>query len=264
MFPIKSRLYIASSLLLFSGLLLSGIFPASVHSRTKVVYVPPKSLGAPISTRPALVRGKCNEANKAECVKIIMPGNYPPEVKSSLDYYPQTISEHPIFFFSAPKVEGKLGFKLYEESDAVRKMPHNMVFRTATPIATDAPGIISFRLPSNAPVLKVGKYYTWEFFLDEPDVKYKCQGSVVRISLTPAMLSQLKRAQPMERAAIYAKAGIWFETVETLAEARSAQPNDPEIKAEWVELLKSVKLDNISQLSWGNTSKTKYSESHSD
>lgn len=221
-----------------------AIFPVAVQSRTRVVYVPPKSLSSPKLTRPALVRGKCK---KADCVIALMPGTEPPEAKTSLDYFPLTVAEHPIFFLGIPDIKGQAKFSLYEvEGSTAPKRSKKSIFTTNVPVNSDSGEIISFRLPKNAPILKIGKNYTWEFAFDEPTIRYKCLGSISRVSLPGEILEQLKRSQqPLERAVIYAKAGIWFETIETLAKARYEQPKDLEIKAEWVELLKSAKLDHV-------------------
>ncbi|MCC3431376.1 MAG: DUF928 domain-containing protein, partial [Microcoleus sp. PH2017_03_ELD_O_A] len=43
----------------------------------------------------------------------------------------------------------------------------------------------------------------------------------------------------------YAKNGIWYDTISTLAQMRRQAPDDPMLKAEWTQLLNSQKLESI-------------------
>lgn len=195
----------------------------------KIVYNPPKDIGAPRVTLSALSRGECNEIR---CLMALMPNTL-----SGVEHYPQTTSAYPTFFFNVPKFSGQAEFRLYEISpDSTPKRTYKKTFAIASQSS-----IMSFRVPQDAPALKVGKFYRWEYSLNNAESS-KCVGLVRRVS---PVLQDLDRAQPLEKASIYANAGIWFEAVETLAVARRAQPRNPEIEAEWVDLLRSVKLDAI-------------------
>ncbi|WP_332962542.1 DUF928 domain-containing protein [Microcoleus sp. ARI1-A5] len=50
---------------------------------------------------------------------------------------------------------------------------------------------------------------------------------------------------PMAKAIAYAKNGIWYDTLTTLAQMRRKAPDDPSLKAEWTQLLQSQKLESI-------------------
>jgi Domain of Unknown Function (DUF928) len=196
----------------------------------KVVYTPPKNVGTPKKTVGGLSRGECKEIR---CLMALMPNT-----ESGIDHFPQTISSHPIFFFNAPKFSGQAEFRLYEVS--VNASPKR-IYKTSFPISTQ-PGIISFRMPLEAPELRVGKFYRWEFTWNNA-TNSKCTGLVRRVELNRSVSQQLEKAKPIEKAAIYAKAGIWFEAVETLAEARRDRPEAADLMVEWTDLLKSVGLD---------------------
>ena len=196
----------------------------------KVVYTPPKNVGTPKNTVGGLSRGECKEVR---CLMALMPNT-----DSGFDHFPQTISAYPTFFFNAPKFSGQAEFRLYEVS--VNASPKR-IYKTSFPINTQ-PGIISFRMPLNAPELRVGKFYRWEFTWNNAS-NSKCTGLARRVELNRSISQQLEKAKPIEKATIYAKAGIWFEAVETLAAARRDRPESPELTIEWVELLKSIGLD---------------------
>ena len=198
----------------------------------KVVYVPPKGVGTPKNTVGGLSRGECREIR---CLMALMPNT-----DSGFDHFPQTISAYPTFFFNAPKFSGEAEFRLYEVSSNASP---KRIYKTNFPIETQ-PGIISFRMPQNAPELRVGKFYRWEFTWNNA-TNSKCTGLVRRVELDRTVSQQLEKAKPIEKAAIYAKAGIWFEAVEALAEARRDRPEASELMVEWSDLLKSVGLDII-------------------
>ena len=196
----------------------------------KVVYTPPKNVGTPKNTVGGLSRGECKEVR---CLMALMPNT-----DSGFDHFPQTISAYPTFFFNAPKFSGQAEFRLYEVSSNASP---KRIYKTSFPINTQ-PGIISFRMPADAPALKVGKFYRWEFTWNNAS-NSKCTGLARRVELDRTVSQQLEKAKPIEKATIYAKAGIWFEAVETLAAARRDRPESPELTIEWVELLKSIGLD---------------------
>lgn len=198
----------------------------------KVVYTPPKDVGTPKNSVGGISRGECKEVR---CLMALMPNT-----SSGVEHFPRTISAYPTFFFNAPKFSGVGQFRLYEVSaNATPKR----IYKTTFPIETQ-PGIISFSLPKDAPALQSGKFYRWDFSWNNPD-QSTCVGVVQRVELDRAVLQQLDKAKPLEKASIYARAGVWFETVGALAEARRDRPEDAALMTEWSDLLRSVGLDVI-------------------
>jgi hypothetical protein len=76
---------------------------------------------------------------------------------------------------------------------------------------------------------------------DNPTV----EGRIQRIAPNPALSSQLKSLSAVERAALYGKNGIWYDTLTSLAQQRRSQPKDSTLAATWEKLLKSVGLEAI-------------------
>jgi hypothetical protein len=54
------------------------------------------------------------------------------------------------------------------------------------------------------------------------------------------------QATPSERVAIYAQAGLWYETVDSLLQLRRQYPNDKDLAEAWKTLLTTVGLGDIS------------------
>ncbi len=104
-------------------------------------------------------------------------------------------------------------------------------------------GIVKVNLPKNAG-LSQGQEYIWQFALvcdsnDRAADKY-VQGTLKPVELTSDLQQKLQGASPLEQAQLYAQAGIWNETLITLAALRNSNPK------EWEELLNSVGLKDIS------------------
>ena len=153
-----------------------------------------------------------------------------------------TTVERPTFLDYVPQTSAQKAFFSLKDKD------ENYYYQTTLPIP-ETPGIVSFKLPADAPALEIGKSYQWSFVticgerlaVDDPRV----EGHIQRIELNTQLSSQLKNLSPLERAALYGSDGIWYETVATLAQLRQSQPNDLTLAATWENLLKSVGLEAI-------------------
>ena len=153
-----------------------------------------------------------------------------------------TVAERPTFLAYIPETAAKeLFFSLVDDNNQNHYQ---------TKIALNGKsGIVSFQLPETAPALETGKNYKWTFIIigeqglrpDSPGV----QGSIRRVQPNSALASQLDHKALVERAALYGKNGIWYDTVANLAEARRSQPNDPNLAVTWQKLLNSVGLQDI-------------------
>jgi len=154
-----------------------------------------------------------------------------------------TTKEHPTFWFYVP-YESK---SIRSAKFSLRNQAKQTVYETPITL-TGTPGVISISLPSTAPPLEINEWYQSYLFVDiscAPDApleKDYAQGWVKRQELTPALKSELDQATtPRQRAILYAKDGIWYEAVTTLAEVRRTDSKDDA----WTKLLQSVGLDAI-------------------
>lgn len=153
-----------------------------------------------------------------------------------------TVADHPTFFLYVPETSAKeIFFSLVDENN-------NTQYQTKIPITTKN-GVISFKLPDSSPALAVGKNYQWTFIVIgdrglRPD-SAGVQGTIKRIETDSTLLGELQNKNLVERAAVYAKHGIWYDTIASLAEAKNSQPSSADIAPIWQELLSSVGLQNI-------------------
>jgi hypothetical protein len=69
--------------------------------------------------------------------------------------------------------------------------------------------------------------------------------ALIRRIQPDSALTQLAQAKPLDRVALYAKSGSWYDALANLAELRKAQPNDAEVASAWKELMQAAGLDAI-------------------
>lgn len=231
----KQWLYLAT----LSFLLSLKLPIAPVDAQSKVRYIPPTDVGTPKRTVGGLTRSRnCTDVS---CLIAIAPGIS----EEDPDRYLLTVLERPTFYFSLPQIEGRAYFKLYKESKG--STPREIVYRAVFDISTES-GVIGFDLPEDASALIVNQGYQWEFMISSYKSREETvSGYVKRVALSADLVKQLNTDSPLERASVYAKAGIWLDTVRTLANLRLAQPQNPELVQEWQELLKSVQLVKIAE-----------------
>jgi hypothetical protein len=217
-----------------------NFFASSAQAQSrKVRYIPPSNLDAPKVSASGITRS-------AGCVDTTCFIALIPDLQVDNRPAPLTISERPTIYLLAPKIKkGKARFTLNEVDDKLQKTTR--VYRT-TYIFQNEAGVVSLKLPEDAPALKPNKNYTWDIILTEDDFSFAetVRGSVRRIEPRPKLLQELETAKnPLEKATLLAQEGIWFESLQALIEAQTDSPTNLEAKNEWTDLLKSVKLDRV-------------------
>lgn len=201
----------------------------------------PPAGGAPPSSAGGGTRGFCKEENP---IVPLMPTN-----KLGL-----TFAEHPTFFFYVPQVKTKeVKFSLLDQDKG--EVIYERSFTTP-----DKPGIVSISLPANeAPALEADKMYYWYAEIvcnpDDSSGNAGVDGWVKRIEPNQTLATELGKANESDslgdslasRASLYAKNGIWYETVTTAIMRIRTNPNDPKATADWEALLTSVGLSEIAK-----------------
>lgn len=218
-----------------------------LQASLKFILPPLPSRGAPGRRKGAASRGECPSVSKPLTALVPATGESSSESRGKLavatakSVLGLTAAEHPTFWFYVPYTlasERSTEFVLLDEQN-------NYVYKsTFTP--TGVPGIISFRLPSTAAPLELGKMYHWYFLVNcDPDDPVFVEGWIQRVALNPVLSQQLAVAPPRERVDLYATNGIWYEALTTLAELYRATPADTRLATDWTTLLQAVDLNNI-------------------
>ncbi|HAA28179.1 MAG TPA: hypothetical protein DCE56_11520 [Cyanobacteria bacterium UBA8553] len=215
----------------------SAIANQTLPSRSiaSLTFEPPKE-GKPENTEGGASRdgGVCPQDSNTvhQPVTLLLPANH----------YGLTVAEHPTFFVYVPQTSAqKALFVLRDENE-------DYYYQKTLSIPPKA-GIVSFKLPADAPVIEIGKGYKWSFVLIcgdtlKPDSP-RGEGRIKRIQPNPALSSQLQNLSPLERASLYGKDGIWYDTLTSLAELKRSQSDNLTLTANWEKLLRSVGLEAI-------------------
>jgi hypothetical protein len=201
----------------------------------KIRYVPPKDLGVLSVSIPGIFRGECIKDPDDTCFAVLIP-NADPNSNTT----PLTISNRPTFFLNIPKGKTRAEFTLSEINGSVP----TKIYKIQFPLARNS-GLIAFTLPSDAPVLKLNKIYAWRFTVSHINNDKDVFGTIRRVEVSPGFARQLQNSSPLERAALFASLGIWYDSVKILADLQQANPNRKKPLSEWIDLLRSVDLEQM-------------------
>ena len=247
-----SRYHIILSLLLLVPSMLLQALPAKAQkaaarpatvarpaitpsSKVSLNFKVPKR-GAPRSTAGGASRGSCLRGSQQSAKPLTA---VVPRTRLGL-----TFAEHPSFFAYVPQSPAQAaGFLLLSDDDT------EVVYETTFALPPKA-GIVRFDLPETAPALQVGKQYHW-FITTLCDATSGLSGSptvegwLERAAPEVALTKALQKTLPGNRPNLYAEAGIWHETLATLADLQQKSPQNSKYLNDWRELLRSVGLETI-------------------
>ncbi|UNU22794.1 DUF928 domain-containing protein [Microcoleus vaginatus] len=154
-----------------------------------------------------------------------------------------TLTESPTFFVYVSQPAAQVEFVLLNEDES------EVVYETT--IKNDKAGIVGVSLSEKDQTknIEVGKRYVWSFALAcdplERSGDYIVKGWMQRIEPQANLKNDLANPDPMAKVIAYAKNGIWYETLATLAQMRNLAPDDSRLTAEWTQLLQSQGLESI-------------------
>ncbi|MGK7901618.1 MAG: DUF928 domain-containing protein [Hormoscilla sp.] len=156
-----------------------------------------------------------------------------------------TVSPSPTFFFYVPQT----GSQVQETDFILLTESGNTLYQTRVKVPS-TPGVISLKIPNSAK-LQVGKDYRWTFSIicnsRQRTEDVYVNGVVQRVKQSPELIAKLQGAKPREIPSIYAEAGIWHETMSTLAQLRRDNPQDRTLADYWARILGSVGLANLAE-----------------
>lgn len=213
---------------------------------TRVNFQPPRR-GAPRSTIGLGSRGDCLVNNR---LRALTPFPYGTTEEATLEL---TTAAYPTLFVYVPAFD--------QAAQALE-----LTVMRVTPTGEEELYSESFALPAEAgivgltptqtglPPLQVGDRYHWYVSMvcrslgsADQSGNAIADGWMERVTVDPTLQSRLDSANPIEKADLYAQAGIWQDTLVILAELRRTQPNDEILRVIWQELLESVGLRAIAE-----------------
>lgn len=226
-------------LFLSLSIVLTPYLTANVWAESKVVpsFEPPPGRDAPrggtsgAGSRPVGTLCLSNPSATSDALRTLSPGRH----------LGLTQAERPNFLVYLPQTTAQMAeFSLFDEQ-------MNGIYQVSIPV-TKA-GLVSIRLPDTAPALAKDKPYYWTFALacnaTDRTEDWVVGGWIERAEPSDSLKQQLATATAVEKVALYAKQGFWYDALTTLTELQQTQPNHPALAATWAQLLKSVGLDAI-------------------
>ena len=210
----------------------------SIYTNKKnlVTFEPPKG-DKPQQTTGGASRGEQCPLNARDLELPITP--LLPSASKAL-----TVKSHPTLMVYLPETSATTALF------SVRDEAEDYDYQTVLPIS-DRAGIVSLTLPDNAPALNVDREYQWSLILMcdgklRPDSPV-AQGYVTRVKEDGNLTQKLSQNNSLEEAIVYGKAGLWYDTVASLAELKIAQPENNTIAYNWENLLQQVGLEKVAK-----------------
>jgi Domain of Unknown Function (DUF928) len=208
---------------------------------------------------PGISRGACSLDGDPIALTALVPKLNPRSEEQGLVEVESTVSPRPTFFVHIPRNQAQLVvFTLEdgtEEDGTGENMTGEQIERQPLYYTTFAPdqqaGIVGIEIPSEIPELEIGKTYHWSLRLQCDEVDRSgdilVEGWVQRVALDPALGRQIERTGVRNRPLLYARAGIWQDTLTSLAQLRFQERSDLSVSADWLSLMDSVNLEAIAQ-----------------
>jgi Domain of Unknown Function (DUF928) len=147
--------------------------------------------------------------------------------KTTEETVPETTLAAPPLYVYVAQPEKKWSVTLYVQRDLSDSVKSPREVWSDTPQVQS--GIVKIDYLAGKQQLEIGKTYTWKVEIDcgqgkdgMPRSRAATTASIIRVAEPEALQPQLQRAtSARQRAEIYAKAGLWTETLTAIEEARA-------------------------------------------
>lgn len=203
-----------------------------VKAIAQVLFEPP-----PGEEEPKIAEGGAGRTTRSSPTCIV-PGQDLRVLKPS-GLVGLTLEEHPTVWIELPpNTAERMALSVLTESGGV-------VYDEITFPVPETPGVVALPLPADGLPLEIGKRYRWEIeleceigdFSNNPSVS----GWVKRVEPDAEIADELASAtDPIAEARVYGRHGIWYETLNLVAQQRQEFPQDARVQAAWESLLEWV------------------------
>ncbi|MBD2519026.1 DUF928 domain-containing protein [Nostoc sp. FACHB-973] len=209
---------------------------------------PPPDRGAPGNRGEGASRGECTQAGIP--LTALVPSYKQQGANETLtitQVWALTSTEQPSFWFYIPYQKSSI-----KAIEFVLQTDKNKTIYRQNVTVPPVPGIMRVQLQNQETILETNKPYHWFFKVrvvcnsPQPTTLDYVEGWVQRVNLDVSLRQQLQQSSPRQQAAIYAKNGIWYDALTTLAELRLANSQDSQLTEDWENLLKVIKLEKLS------------------
>jgi hypothetical protein len=215
--------------------------PKKIKLKVKTQPKRPPSRGFPGVPDAAVSRGSClNPAARlvALAPKFVYKGLNSGDIEEQ-SVWGQTTIERPTVWFFMPFIDRstQLEFTLQNRED-------DEIYSAVIPTPAKD-GVIGVKIKSQKP-LELDRPYHWtlkaKIFCGDstPETKF-VDGWIQRVNLPAGVNIAVNPTQ------VYVDQGIWYDAVTSLAERRSREPRNMQLREDWRELLKAVSLAELAE-----------------
>ncbi|MEO0987456.1 MAG: DUF928 domain-containing protein [Cyanobacteria bacterium J06639_14] len=232
-----------------------------------IIQFSPPPLGdrdrPPGRTRGGASRGDCEIAENQSSLMALAPSTQVPvnetqhptfsshPYNNESDSYESVLSwtteSHPSFWFYVPyerDTDVTLDFVLQDGSG-------NTLYQTQFMAHENSPGVIQLSLPATLPPLSVNQPYRWYFLThcnaSPTEGALHVEGWIVRMTMDSDFQAQVEASSELEKASLYAANGIWQDALTILGSLYRENPQNTTLTQNWMSLLASVGLAEISE-----------------
>ncbi|WP_297085105.1 DUF928 domain-containing protein [Thermoleptolyngbya sp. C42_A2020_037] len=161
-----------------------------------------------------------------------------------------TVSEQPMVFVYVPQTvarQAQFSVAIATDTPSGRTVEETLYeYRLPLP---QQPSVIGIPLRP----LDEGRLYRWVFQLQcdptgDRSGDALTDGWLQRVAPNSSLSLRLNRATPQELPALYARSGLWQDTITSLGTLRAATPGDAALLADWASLLTSIRLDDLANV----------------
>lgn len=193
-------------------------------------YAPPANRSLLQRTEGAASRG-CSR-DRGTYLQLLAPS----------DHVAITVSERPTLLAYVSRTELPLSFTLVQEGGTTKP-----VFKREMRLSS--PGVVKLELP--APLKLKPSRYQWTVSLicnrKFPSKNTYAQVKFDRLPSQPGLQQQLKGKTPLQQAEVYARSGIWYETIAKAHEASTAAKGTRSTQQSYLRLLDSMGLQKVTR-----------------
>lgn len=161
----------------------------------------------------------------------------------------KTVSERPVFWFYIPYLptaRRQAEFVIIDENE-------EDVYSATFPLSQQ-PGLVSLKLPSNAPALQDGKQYQWVFSVICNPLNRSgdatVNGWIEKISISDALQAKLHSASLQDAIAIYTEESLWYEALTAFSQLGQSNPQDQDFQIAWKSLQQQLSLSEYTEPAW--------------
>ena len=170
-----------------------------------------------------------------------------------------TATKHPSFFWYISQIDSEDDWKIRFELEEIGQKEQPEVFSTEYKLAkdhhgNDLSGVMRLDLPVDAAItpLEGDQSYRWSIVpICNGEPLPAAYGSLTVSTMSEQLQGQLEQATFQQKVAIYARNGLWPETLSTLYDLSRFSPDNPQLNPQlqqaWLKLLNSVGLEKVAQ-----------------